>query len=367
MNNPADVPPKITQLRSEIDEIDDRLCELLDRRFAIAEQVGEIKKSEGVATIDRPERETYIVKQACARLPNHPPESVSAIFREIIALSLRKEIGLKVAFLGPVGTHSQQALLNRFGQNIDAVACARIEDAFGAVERGDCDCAIIPIENSIAGSIGITLDTLLETSLNIRDEYNLPIHHCLLLHRDAGDLADIRALYSHNQSFFQCRRWIAQQMPHATLIECTSNGAAAQLAQQNPGSAAIAPESACGFYDLSLHAKNIEDVAGNVTRFIVVGKGDVAPSSDGEDKTSVIVSVKNEPGAMFRLLEPLAANGVNMTKFESRPAPKMPWPFYFFIDLDGHQQQPHIAEALAAVQAHCGFVKILGSYPKSHY
>ena len=266
---------------------------------------------------------------------------------------------MSVAYLGPEGTFTEAAALKRFGSAIQGQPCATIDDVFRAVESGTAHYGVVPAENSTEGAIGRTLDLLLQSPLQVCSEVMLAIHQCLMARQ--CDLSAIKTVYSHAQSLGQCQGWLNANLPNAARIAVSSNAEAARLASENVHSAAIAGIQAAVHFGLSVCVENIEDDANNTTRFLVLGNQQVAPS--GKDKTSLIMSAANRPGAVHDLLVPLAKHGVSMTKLESRPARSGLWEYIFFVDIEGHQSDAKVADALAELKQVAAFVKVLGSYP----
>ncbi|MDA0225502.1 MAG: prephenate dehydratase, partial [Proteobacteria bacterium] len=325
---------EIERLRLEIDALDDELAALVGRRAGLARRIGELK---GGAPVYRPEREAAILRRVAAR--THGPlsgERVAAVFREVISVCRGAEAALRVAYLGPAGTFSEQAVLRHFGSAVEGLPCASIDEVFRAVETGSADFAVVPTENSAEGAIGRTLDLLLTTPKRICGEVVLRIHQNLMA-RDA-DAAAATRVYSHAQSLAQCHRWLAQHLPNAERVPVSSNAEAARLAASEPGACAIGPALAAERYGLVIRAANIEDDATNRTRFLVLGELDVAAS--GRDGTSIVLSAPNRPGAVHALLTPLVKHGVSMSRLESRPTRVGQWEYYFYVDLDGHRDAP---------------------------
>ncbi|MBX9812584.1 MAG: prephenate dehydratase [Burkholderiales bacterium] len=347
---------KLKDIRSRIDVLDERLVKLLSARARFAQRIGSIKRG----AIYRPEREAQVLRRI-AQLNRGPlPDGALArVFTEVMSACRALEDSLTVAYLGPQGTFSQEAALKHFGGGAPAVPCASIDEVFRQVETGAVGYGVVPVENSTEGAIGRTLDLLLTTPAKVCGEVMLPVRQCLL--GKAKKRADIRKVYSHTQSLAQCQQWLARNLPHAERIAVISNAEAAQLAARDRRTAAIASKTAAALYGLSLLARNIEDEPRNTTRFLVIAGHDAAPS--GKDKTSLILSTRNVPGAIHDLLEPLAANQVSMTRLESRPARTGLWEYVFYIDIEGHQQNPNVAKALAELEQKASFLKNLGSYP----
>jgi len=348
---------KLKQLREQIDRLDDELLTLVNRRAALARQIGHLKP-DGVVL--RPEREAQVLQRVQGN--NQGPlsnDAVAQLFTEVMSQCRALEAPLTVAYLGPEGTFTEAAALKRFGSAIQKLPCATIDDVFHAAESGAADYGVIPVENSTEGAVGRTLDLLMHSPLQICGEVMLAIHQCLLARQP--DLSLIRTVYSHSQSFGQCQDWLNKHLPNALLVHVSSNAEAARLAAENSDCAAIAGSQAAALFGLNLCVANIEDDAKNTTRFLVLGKQQVAPS--GNDKTSLVLSAANRPGAVHDLLVPLAKHGVSMTKFESRPARSGLWEYVFYMDIEGHQNDAKVAAALAGLMQVAAFVKILGSYP----
>ena len=346
-------------LRAAIDEIDERLVALLNERAKLAQQVGHAKQAEA-APVYRPEREAEVLRRVAAL--NEGPLTETAllnVFREVISACRALERALRVAYLGPAGTFSELALLKQFGASAETVPCLSIDEVFRAAEAGAADFAIAPVENSTEGSITRTLDLLLVTKLSIVAEVSLSVNHHLLTR--SGQMQGVTKICAHAQALAQCVNWLNQHYPAIERQPLASNAEAARLAAADPTVAAIAGEAAAGRYQLTIAASNIQDDAGNRTRFVVLGRQSTQPS--GKDKTSLILAVANRAGAVHHMLAPLAQHGVSMTRFESRPAKTGAWEYYFYVDVEGHESDPKVAQALAKLRGECAFYKSLGSYP----
>jgi chorismate mutase/prephenate dehydratase len=346
------------KLRGEIDGIDAELLALLDRRAAVVKKVGELKDGKRVF---RPEREAQILRNVAGKAGVLPAAAAAAVFREIISACRALEQEIRVSYLGPQGTFSEQAVRQHFGHAVAAEPVATIDEAFRSAESGATQFAVAPAENSTDGVVGRTLDLLLTTPLKICGEIDLRVHQNLMSR--AKDTKQIRRIYSHAQSLAQCNGWLNQRLPGAERIPVGSNAEAARRAAKEKGAAAIAGEAAAALYKLKLLARGIEDDPNNTTRFLVLGQADAAPS--GRDRTSLVMSAENKPGAVHALLSPIAANGVSMSRIESRPAKARSarWEYVFFIDLEGHQEDAKVAAAIAELRQRAPFFKILGSYP----
>ncbi|MEQ6292523.1 prephenate dehydratase [Vogesella sp. GCM10023246] len=350
----------LKQHRDAIDNIDVEILNLLNQRAQHARDIGEIK---GGGIIYRPEREAQVLRRVKDLNPGPlPGESVARLFREVMSECLALEKPLSIAYLGPEGTFTQLAALKHFGHAARTVACGSIDEAFRLVEARALDYVVAPVENSTEGAIGRTLDLMVSSPLKICGEVVLRIHHHLL--RKDGTMDGIRRVYAHAQALAQCHEWLNKNLPASVeRVSVASNAEAARLAAEEPDCVAIAGQAAAERYCLVKLAENIEDEPNNTTRFLVLGNQDVGPT--GQDKTSIIVAAPNRPGAVHYLLEPLAANGVSMTKFESRPSRAGLWDYVFFIDMEGHAQDAHLVQALAGLRERTAFVKVLGAYPQA--
>ncbi len=350
---------ELEKLRREIDTLDDSLLETLSRRGAIARRIGALKAG---APAYRPEREAEILRRVTAVNPGPlSAERVAGVFREVISACRALEGPQRVTYLGPVGTFSEMAMLRQFGQAVEGVACASIDEVFRCAETGAAQFAVVPVENSSEGAVGRSLDLLLATPLKICGEVVLRVHQSVL--RKARGLKGVKRVYSHAQSLAQCQRWLAQNLPGAERVPVASNAEAARLAAKEVAACAIGPEIAAERYGLKVLAANVEDDGNNRTRFLVLGG--VEPAPTGRDGTSIVMSAPNRPGAVHALLTPLARHAVSMSRLESRPMRVGQWEYYFFVDLDGHRSDQPVAEALAELESLAPFVKILGSYPRA--
>jgi len=359
-------------LRVRIDSIDDAILQLVSERAGIAQQVGRAKNGE---KIYRPEREAQIVRRLTEANPGPlSGEVVERLIREIMSACRALEEPTRIAYLGPVGTFSQQAVYKHFGHEIEALAEADIDACFDAVETGRADFAVVPVENSTEGAISRTLDLVVASPLKICSEVMLPIHQTLMRLPPSpasgggvgGEganawLTPIKRVYGHGQSLAQCQQWLSRHLPLAERISVVSNSEGARRAAAEPDAATLGSEAAAELYGLTVVEARIEDEVGNTTRFLVLGKTDAAPS--GRDKTSIVVGVRNQPGAVVKLLQPLADAGISMSKLESRPARSSNWEYLFFIVCEGHRQNAKLAAALAEIESRAAFLKILGSYP----
>ncbi|MFA6178930.1 MAG: prephenate dehydratase [Candidatus Methylopumilus sp.] len=351
----------LKQHRDQIDAIDEQLLKLVNERAQHAREIGNLKNG---GPIYRPEREAQVLRRLLEH--NGGPlsgEAVTAIFRAVMSNCRALEKELAVAFLGPLGTFSEEAANKQFGGLTAPVQCSSIDEVFRMVESGAVDYGVVPVENSTEGAVGRTLDLLMATNLNICGEIKLPVHHNLVSSVD--DITKIKSVYAHSQSLSQCHEWLNINLPKVSREAVTSNAEAAKLVSESElaiqDSAAIASRRAAELFNLNILAENIEDDPKNTTRFLVLSTHDVAPS--GKDKTSLVIAAKNVPGAVVSLLEPLAQHKVSMTKLESRPSKIGMWEYVFFVDIEGHHQDPNVSSALAELQQRASFLKVLGSYP----
>jgi len=348
----------IEKLRREIDALDDELVALLNRRAGLAAKIGSLKSG---APAYRPERENEILRRVTKGKGLLSAERIAAVFREVISACRGLEEAMRVAYLGPEGTFSEQAVRKHFGRAVGALPAASVDEAFRRCESGATQFTVVPVENSTEGVVGRTLDLLLATPLRICAEIELRVQQNLLSKESA--LKKIKRIYSHSQSLAQCNAWLAQNLPAVEKVPVASNAEAAQRAAKEKGAAAIAGEAAAERYGLAALARAIEDSPNNTTRFLVLGDLDPAPT--GNDRTSLVMSAENRPGAVHALLTPLAEHRVSMTRIESRPSRERGslWEYVFFIDIEGHQKDEKVAAALAGLRQKAPFLKILGSYP----
>lgn len=353
----------LSQIRQKIDEVDARLLALLNERAALVHEVGEIKRREGTS-IFAPDREERLLRSLSDRNRElggtFPETALRAVYREIMSASYALERGLTIAYLGPEGTYTHEAARTKFGASVAYEARTSIGEVFNAVARGKVDFGVVPIENSTEGAVTHTLDEFMESDLKICAQILLRINQNLLSHtpREA-----IRRIYSHPQSLGQCRQWLRRNFPHVETVEASSNTRAAQLAADEIGSAAIAGKMAAEIYGLPILENSIQDYADNTTRFLVIGRYECPPS--GNDRTSLMFSVHDQSGALFTALEPFKELGISMSKIESRPSKRKAWEYFFFVDLEGHADDPVLAEALTRLATRSSFIKRLGSYPKT--
>ncbi|NYT24017.1 prephenate dehydratase [Alcaligenaceae bacterium] len=353
---------RLQPLRQRIDEIDEQLLQLLNERARTAQAVGDIKKEFDVdGPVLKPEREAVIIRSLQARNPGpFTPEAIDAVWTQIISTCRGLESVLTVAYLGPQGSFSEQAAFEHFGHAIQPVRCDSFDEVFRAVEAGQADVGVVPVENSTEGAVNRTLDLLLNSPLKIIGERSIKIHHNLLT--SSGTMAGVRRIVAHPQALAQCRDWLTRHYPGLPLDAASSNSEAARLASQDPTVAAIAGDHAAHAWELQAVSAGIQDDPQNRTRFLAVGKIETLPT--GDDQTSIILAVPNRAGAVYSMLAPLAGNGVSMTRFESRPARTGQWEYYFYVDMLGHRNDPMVGKALGELKKEVAFFKELGSYPR---
>lgn len=358
--------PALEEVRERIDAVDVEIQRLISERAKLAQLVGISKSGATGRTVDfyRPEREAQVLRAARER--NEGPlrdEEVLRLFREIMSACLAQQEPLKVAFLGPEGTFTQQAVLNHFGHSVRSLPLASIDEVFHEVEAANADFGVVPIENSTEGTVNHTLDRFLTSPLKICGEVELRIRHHLM--GAMSELARIERVCSHPQSLAQCRVWLEEHLPGVEQVPVSSNAEGARRARDEKGSAAIAGQTAAEVYGLTVLAAEIEDRADNTTRFLVLGRKLFSPS--GADRTTLLVSVghTDAPGALYRLLEPLARHRVSLTRIESRPSRRRKWDYVFFIDLEGHADEKHVKRALTALKKRASLFRVLGSYPRA--
>lgn len=353
---------RLRELRDRIDALDEKIQALLSKRAELAQAIAKIKQANGDKQYYRPEREADVLQRALARNKGPlPDEDVARLFREIMSVCLALESPLNVAYLGPAGTFTQEAALKHFGHSVQSAPLAAIDEVFREVESGNANFGVVPVENSTEGVVNHTLDMFLVSSLKICGEVTLRVHHHLLGRRSGTE--GWKRIVSHPQSLAQCREWLDANYPKLERVAVASNAEAARLAAADDATLAIAGASAATLYGLQALAHNIEDRPDNTTRFLVIGAIDTQPT--GKDRTSLMLASKNRPGALHKLLAPLARHGINMTRIESRPSRRSAWEYVFFIDVDGHARDPKVARVLALLEREAAFYKCLGSYPRA--
>ncbi len=355
---------KLAEIRARIDEIDRQLQALITERARCAQAVARYKAvSEDEADYYRPEREARILRTVVERNEGPlPDEDLVRLFREIMSACLALQRPMKVAYLGPEGTFTQAAVFKHFGHSVQTVPLGAIDEVFREVAANTAHYGVVPIENSTEGAVSHTLDMFMVSNLKICSEVELRIHHNLLSR--AASLSEVRRIYAHQMALAQCREWLDAKLPQAERVAVSSNAEGARLAAEGGvGSAAIAGETAAEIYGLRILAASVEDEPDNTTRFLVIGRHPVGRS--GADKTSLLLSAQNRAGTLYRLLVPFVTHEISLTRIESRPSRRAMWEYVFFVDLEGHVDQPEVAAALAELQEEASLFKVLGSYPKA--
>jgi len=356
----------LEKIREKIDELDKQIVELLNQRLTRAAEIGQLKRNNG----DRvyvAEREDAVLR-AVVKLNQGPmrPEALRAIYREIMSAAIALEKPLTVGYLGPEASNTHAAALRKFGASVDYQPLATVGDLFTAVEKGEADHAVVPVENSTEGSVREALDRFVESDLKIVSQIHLEINHALV---SRESLEQITHVYSKDQALAQCRQWLQRHLPRATLVETPSTSRAVEIIEEKKAGAAIAPELAAQLHDIPVVAKSIQDRADNTTRFFVIGKQPSGSAGEGRDTTSFLISLGDEAaahsGSLLRLLTPFAMRGINLSKIESRPSKRRPWDYYFFVDVSGHFEDANMKEAVAELHTFCPLVKWLGSYPSA--
>jgi chorismate mutase/prephenate dehydratase len=364
-NHPIDdkAQAKLDEVRQQIDSLDAQIQDLISARARLAQAVRESKgELEHAVDYYRPEREAQVLRAVLAR--NRGPISdaeMLRLFREIMSVCLAQQEPLKIAYLGPEGTFTQQAVNQHFGHSVQALGVTGIDDVFSQVESSEADFGVVPVENSNQGIVSHTLDRFVDSNLKICGEIEMAIHHNLL--SQARSLAQIERIYSHQQSLSQCKHWIRQHLPEAECIAVSSNAEAARRVRHSPDAAAISSQSAADIYGVPVLFARIEDRPDNATRFLVIGRQLLTPS--GDDKTTLLLAGDEGPGALHSLLTPLARHSLNMSRIESRPARAGRWSYVFFIDVDGHAETEPLKTALVEMQKQASLTRVLGSYPKA--
>lgn len=353
----------LPEIRKKIDTLDEQLVKLLNERADLVHEIGVVKKAEGTA-IYAPEREEQVLRSLVGKNEaiggRLPEKAIRAIYREIMSASLALEKDLTIAFLGPEATYTHQAARSKFGASVNYSPQVNIADVFDRVARGQADYGVVPIENSTEGAVNHTLDVFMESDLRICAQILLKIENNLMA---KGPRDEIRKVYSHPQVFGQCRNWLRTNLKHVDLVEVSSTTRAAELAASEPGTGALAGKMAAEVYGLTILEAAIQDSPNNTTRFLVIGHASVPPT--GNDRTSLMFTVQDKPGALFHALEPFSRLKISMSKIESRPSKRKAWEYFFFVDVDGHATEPQLREALAELEKHCTFLKTLGTYPKT--
>jgi len=350
----------LEELRKKIDTIDERLVELINERAQIVVEVGKLKQA-GDEPIYVPHREKAVLdKIADLNKGPLPDKTLQAIWRELMSGSFVLERPLRIGYLGPQGSFSHNAAILKFGQSVDYEALADIRGIFEEVSKGHCDFGIVPIENSAGGGVRESLDAFVETDVMICAEANMAIHHNLLAN---CPMSEIKRIYSQPEIFAQCRNWLSVTFEEAKTVPVASSAKAAQMAAEEEGAAAIASAVAAEIYGLKTLCQNIEDIANNITRFLIISRQDAMPS--GDDKTVILFSTQHKTGALVDVLNVFRECGINMTNIGSRPNKKREWEYYFFVDFLGHREDENVKKALGEAKQHCLQLSVLGSFPRS--
>lgn len=349
----------IERAREQIDKIDSKIVELLDRRVKYVKQIGKLKENTGANFFDAARQRRIVSRLVSESDGGFPKAALKKIFVEIMSASLSLEKPIRIGFLGPRATFSHQAALNEFGTSSKYIDYNSIHDIFVGLDKSWVEYGVVPIENSTGGIIHLTLDMFLEYELSICSEIMLPIKQNLL---SQVDLTKIEKIYSHPQSFSQCQIWLKENLPNAKQIEVASTAQGVKTALARKHAAAIGSELAAKLYKIKILERGIEDIKDNCTRFLVIGKHPSSPT--GHDKTSLMFSVKDKPGALHSVLAPFTHKSINLTKIESRPTRRRAWEYVFFVDLEGHIEDKIVKKAVAEMGEHCTFIRILGSYPR---
>ncbi len=350
---------EIEKLRRHIDAIDGEILDAINRRSEVVLEIARIKRN-GNVKFYSPEREREVIERLLSLNKGpFPAEGLRSVYREILSASLSLEEPLKVACLGPLATFTHLAALRHFGSSADFIPYESIKEVFDAVDRGEAEFGVVPVENSNEGVVSYTLDMFIDYDLKVSAEVMLEVSHNLL--SISGDKSKARTIYSHPQATAQCRRWLEANMPGIPVLEATSTAKAAEIASGKEDSAAIASELAAKTYNLRFIERRIEDSRHNFTRFLAIAKE--SPPKTGRDKTSIMFSVKDRPGALYDILAPFKKNKINLTKIESRPSKRKAWEYIFFVDMEGHTEDKKLSRAIDLVKKECLFLKVLGSYP----
>lgn len=349
----------IEKIRRKIDDIDSKIVKLLNERAGATLAIGRMKAKKK-ASVYVPEREAKVYGKLAAKNKGPMPnDSLKAIYREIMSSALNMEKPLEVAYLGPELTFTHMASMKKFGSSVAYKSCTNITDVFNEVEKERADYGVVPIENSIEGAVNHTLDMFMDSDLKICSEIFLEISHSLLSRET--DKRKVKKIYSKAEVFGQCRVWLDTEMPRVQLVEVSSTARAAEIVSREKGCACIASETAAGRYGLKVLETAIEDSSHNVTRFLIIGQTIAMPT--GDDRTSIMFSIKDSPGALHDMLVPFKRHGINLTKIESRPSKVRAWEYYFFVDMEGHCLKPKVAKALEELEKSAAYLKVLGSYP----
>lgn len=345
---------------AEVDQLDSRIVELLNQRAKNAGQIGRIKHTNEADYYD-PTREAQVMDRVCELNPGPlSKQTIRSVYREVISSSIALEKRLVIAYLGPEATFTHQAAISKFGVSLRYRPIKTIPEVFAQIESFKADYGVVPIENSTEGAVFHSMDMLVESDLHICSQICLPIEHCLISNAPLSEISEVR---SKDQALGQCREWLLKHLPHSSEVDVVSTAEAVRTAGERPGVAAIAGRLAAQHYGVPIQAYGIQDRRENMTRFLVMGRTRAKPFGNNRDKTGLVISLKDEVGALEKVLGAFAKRGINLSKIESRPNRKKAWEYYFFIDLVGHYEDAHVRSALDELREYCPFVKWLGSYP----
>ncbi|MBN2753471.1 MAG: prephenate dehydratase [Candidatus Goldbacteria bacterium] len=350
----------LSQYRKQIDAVDKEIVTLLHNRAESVKKIAQFKTSSSMEVYD-PAREAAVLENLKkVKKGPFPLKGIEAVYNEIFSVSRYLQRGITVAYLGPVATYSHLAAVKRFGKMTNYSPAGSIKEVFSEVEKGNADYGCVPIENSTEGAVNYTYDMFADSDLKICSEILLKIEHCLI--SKESRLSDIKTLFVHPQTLGQCRVWIESNLPNVIIKEVSSNSKSAMEASKTKGGAGIAAELAAEIYGLKVLVKSVQDMSDNYTRFFIIGR--TFSKRTGRDKTSIMVSIKDKPGALYRLLQPFDNYHVNLSNIESRPSKKKAWDYLFFVDVEGYAEDKNVKDALKAVEREAGSVKVLGSYPR---
>lgn len=358
-SNNKDLESQLKGYRDQIDGIDEEIVRLINRRLLIGKKIGEVKEIRGSKVLDQTRERKVLDRLSKLNAGPADEDLLRYIFTVIMTATRQIQKSHRISYLGPEASYTHMAALNYFRHSGSFVEETSIREIFNEVDKKESQFGVVPVENSIEGAVNHTLDLFCEFDLKIMGEHHERISHDLL--SLSGSLEQIRTIYSHPQALAQCRGWIRRKLPRARVVETTSTSRAAQIASTEPGAGAIAGSRAAHIYNLQVLESKIEDLSGNITRFLIIGKDKTRPT--GMDKTSIMFATSHVPGALFQALEPINRSGINMVKLESRPNKHQNWSYYFFMDIEGHFLDPEVVSTIEEMRGHCLFLKHLGSYP----
>lgn len=360
----SDAEKELAKLRVSIDAVDDKLLELLNKRAGLAQTVAETKRGDG-SSFYRPDRERSLIDRLQDQNPGpFPGEAIRPVFQEVVSACLSLEQGMEIAYLGPEATFTHQAVKRHFGTSARVIPCGTINAVFHEVQSGEAAYGVVPVENSSEGVVNHTLDCFVDSPLVIAAEIVVPVEHCLLA-RDGLSEANIERVYSHPQALAQCRSWLSNNLSRASLVQSASTADAARSAAGDTAGAAVAAELAARMYGLNVLRRNLQDHSDNITRFLVISREMAPVANEDGVKTSLLMTLPDHPGALLNVLSLFSQASINLSKIESRPTRRKAWDYVFFLDLDGHHNEPKIADVLSSITKTCDLLKVLGSYRKA--